>query len=236
MREGTANCGSATFNPAIVRDEVDVEDIPFYLDAGVCPGGDIDIVADDYLNLDTRTIEGYDIGVYYDADTSIGEFNFKFVGSFYDKYTQKGASGIAAEVQDALESGELPDTIALRGYGDLLQREGNMKEKYHASVRWSHNDWGAYLSMLHKGKFYDADTAIVVDGQTLNWWLPAMTTYNASFDYRFDAFGSNTRLRFGVNNLTDERAPLCDCRFGYWSDAHSDYGRQFFVDLMARFD
>ena len=111
-----------------------------------------------------------------------------------------------------------------------------MKEKYHASVRWSHKDWGAYLSMLHKGKFYDADTAIVVDGQTLNWWLPAMTTYNASVDYRFDAFGSNTRLRFGVNNLTDERAPICDCRFGYWSDAHSDYGRQFFVDLMARFD
>ena len=237
LRAGTANCAGSTFNPAVIRDDPDVDDVDSYLLAGICPAGDIDIVDDDYLNLDTRTIEGYDVGVYYDAETSFGDFNFKFVGSFYDKYEQNGDSGAAAEVQTALESGELPDWItSLRGYGDLLQREGNMKEKYHASVRWSHKDWGAYLSMLHKGKFYDADTAIVVDGQTLNWWLPAMTTYNASVDYRFDAFGSNTRLRFGVNNLTDERAPICDCRFGYWSDAHSDYGRQFFVDLMARFD
>ena len=238
LRAGTANCAGSTFNPALVRDDPDTDDVDSYLLAGICPAGDIDIVADDYLNLDTRTIEGYDVGVYYDAETSFGEFNMKFVGSFYDKYEQNGGSGgAAAEVQNAIASGELPDWItSLRGYGDLLQREGNMKQKYHASVRWSHNDWGAYLSMLHKGKFYDADTAIVVDGQAVNWWLPAMTTYNASVDYRFDAFGSDARVRLGVNNLTDERAPICDCRFGYWSDAHSDLGRQFYVDLMARFD
>ena len=238
LRAGTAACGTTTFNPALVRDDPNAGDVDSYLLAGICPAGDIDVVADDYLNLDTRTIEGYDVGVYYDAETSLGEFNFKFVGSFYDKYEQNGGSGgAAAEVQQAIESGELPDWItSLRGYGDLLQREGNMKEKYHASLRWSKNDWGAYLSMLHKGKFYDADTAIVVDGQAVNWWLPAMTTYNASVDYSFDAFGSDARVRVGVNNLTDERAPICDCRFGYWSDAHSDLGRQFYVDLMARFD
>ena len=76
--------------------------------------------------------------------------------------------------------------------------------------------------MLHKGKFYDADTAIVVDGQTLNWWLPAMTTYNASVDYRFDAFGSNTRVRLGVNNLTDERGQL----YHDVSDFEPFFGRQ----------
>ncbi len=236
LREGTDDCASATFNPAVVRDDPDTDDVASYLTAGICPAGDIDIVDDDYLNLDTRTIEGYDVGVYYDTETSFGEFNFKFIGSFYDKYEQKGGSGIAAEVQSALDSGELPGWIALRGYGDLLQREGNMKEKYHASVRWSKNDWGAYLSMLRKGKFYDADTAITVDGQTLNWWLPAMTTYNASVDYGFDAFGTDTRVRLGVNNLTDERAPLCDCRFGYWSDAHDDRGRYWYLDVRISLD
>jgi outer membrane receptor protein involved in Fe transport len=231
LRAGTANCAAESFNPAVVRDDPDNDDIASYLAAGICPAGDIDIVADDYLNLDTRTIEGHDIGVYYDTETSLGDFNFKFVGTFYDKYEQRGGTGVAVEVQEALDSGELPGWIALRGYGDLLQREGNMKEKYHASVRWSKGEWAAYASMLRVGKFYDADTAITVDGVTQNWWLPAMTTYNASLDYGFDAFGTDTRVRLGINNLTDERAPLCDCRFGYWSDAHRDLGRYWYLDV-----
>ena len=90
--------------------------------------------------------------------------------------------------------------------------------------------------MLYKGKFYDADSSITVNDQTLNWWLPSMTTYNASFDYGFDAFGTDTRVRLGVNNLTNERAPLCDCRFGYWSDAHSDLGRYWYLDVRVSLD
>jgi iron complex outermembrane receptor protein len=231
LRAGTANCDTATFNPAVIRDDPDNDDIATYLAAGLCPAGDIVVVADDYLNLDTRTIEGHDIGVYYDAETRLGDFNLKFIGTFYDKYEQVGGAGISKEVQNALDSGELPAWMALRGYGDLLMREGNMKEKYHASARWSKGDWAAYVSMLRVGKFYDADTAITVDGVTQNWWLPEMTTYNASVDFGFDAFGADTRVRLGVNNLTDERAPLCDCRFGYWSDAHRDLGRYWYLDL-----
>ncbi len=234
LRAGTSDC-TQTFNPALGRDDIDTDDIPFYLAAGVCPGGDVDFVNDTYTNLDTRTIEGYDVGVYYGTETSIGNFDVKFVGTFYDTYTQLGSSGIAQETQAALDSGELPDTIALRGYGDLLLREGNMEEKMNASVRWSKGDWGAYVSMLRLGKFYDADTAITVNGETVNWWLPAMTTYNASVDYDLEAFGTNTRVRLGVNNLTDERAPLCDCRFGYWSDAHRDTGRYVYIDAKMRF-
>ncbi len=235
LRAGTSDCDQ-TFNPAVGRDEIDDDDIPFYLAAGVCPGGDIDFVEDTYTNLDTRTIKGYDVGVYYDTATSIGDFYFKFIGTFYDEYTQEGSSGIALEVENALNSGELPDWITLRGYGDLLEREGNMKQKLNASLRWSRGDWGAYVSMLRLGKFYDADTSITVDGQTQFWWLPSMTTYNASLDYDFDAFGVDSRVRLGVNNLTDERAPLCDCRFGYWSDAHRDTGRYWYLDLRMRFD
>jgi outer membrane receptor protein involved in Fe transport len=236
LREGTGDCDNASFNPAIGRDPVDPDDTQTYLDAGVCPAGDVDFVDDTYTNLDTRTIEGYDVGIYYDAETRFGDFYFKAIGSFYEKYEQLGSSGIAKEVQAALDSGELPGTIALRGYGDLLYREGNMKNKINASVRWRKENLGAYVSMLRNSKFYDTDSAISVDGNTVNWWLPSMTTYNASFDYGFDAFGADTRVRLGVNNLTDERAPLCDCRFGYWSDAHRDFGRYWYLDVRIRLD
>ena len=235
LRAGVDNCDPSTiYNPAVGRDELD-GDTDFYLDAGICPAGSLDSVDDTYTNLDTRTIEGYDLGVYYDKETGIGDFRFKLVGSFYEKYEQEGSKGIALEVQNALDSGELPDWIALRGYGDLLLREGNYDEKIHASLRWSKGNWGAYASMLRKGKFYDADTSITVDGETVNWWLPAMTTYNVSFDYGFDAFGADNRVRLGINNVTDERAPLCDCRFGYWSDAHNDYGISYYLDYLLRF-
>ncbi len=236
LRAGTDDCANASFDPAIGRDPIDAEDIPFYLQAGVCPGGDVDYVDDSYTNLDKRTIEGWDVGVYYDRETSFGDFYFKFVGTFYEKYEQEGSSGIALEVQNALDSGELPDWITLRGYGDLLYREGNMKEKLNASLRWRKEDFGAYVSMLKVGKFYDADQTIEVDGQTVNWWLPSMTTYNASFDYSFDVLDTDTRVRLGVNNFTDERAPLCECRFGYWSDAHRDYGRYWYLDVRLRLD
>ncbi len=63
-----------------------------------------------------------------------------------------------------------------------------------------------------------------------------MTTYNASIDYDFRAFGADNRLRFGINNLTDERAPICDCRFGYWSDAHRDTGSYWYLDWRLRFE
>jgi outer membrane receptor protein involved in Fe transport len=236
LRAGTDNC-DMTFNPVVGRDPIDSDDIPFYLEAGVCPGGDIDYVEDTYTNLDTRTIEGHDIGIYYDKDTRAGEFSFKFVGTYYDKYTQLGSKGISLEVQQAIDSGELAAGTQLRGYGDLLLREGNYDEKYHASLRWSKGDWGTYLSMLKLGSFYDADTSITLDsGEIVNWWLSSMTTYNASVDYSFDAFGADTRLRFGVNNLTDERAPLCDCRFGFWGDAHRDYGRSWYLDWRLQFD
>lgn len=62
-----------------------------------------------------------------------------------------------------------------------------------------------------------------------------MTTMNVSLDYDLTLFGSiDSRVRFGANNVTDERAPLADDSFGYFADQNSDLGRFYYVDL--RFD
>ena len=62
-----------------------------------------------------------------------------------------------------------------------------------------------------------------------------MTTVNVSVDYDFELLGSiDSRIRFGANNVTDERAPLADDSFGYVADQDSDLGRFYYVDL--RFD
>jgi hypothetical protein len=58
---------------------------------------------------------------------------------------------------------------------------------------------------------------------------------NASLDYSFDLFNTQSRVRFGINNVSNERAPLADAYFGFSSDAHSDYGRAYYVDFRVRF-
>ena len=78
------------------------------------------------------------------------------------------------------------------------------------------------------------DTGVGVRGGE-KWVVPSMTTYNVSFDYRFDLWSTNSRIRLGINNFTDERAPLADRYFGYFADAHRDLGRYFYLDLRMGF-
>ena len=65
--------------------------------------------------------------------------------------------------------------------------------------------------------------------------VPSMTTYDATLDYAFDVRDTETRIRLGARNLTDERAPIYDSSYGFSSDAHRDYGRIYYVDLRLRF-
>ena len=59
-----------------------------------------------------------------------------------------------------------------------------------------------------------------------------MTRFNLSMAYRFD----DSRIRVGINNIQDRRAPLADRFFGYFADAHTDYGRSMYVDYKHYFD
>ena len=63
--------------------------------------------------------------------------------------------------------------------------------------------------------------------------IPSMTTIDASIDYRFDIGGSDARLRFAVEYLEDERAPIADRFYGFYADAHQDYGRNYYVSLKV---
>ncbi len=227
---GLGNC-SQTFNPAVGRIAPDDDQIAAYTAAGICPAGDVIFIDDKYANLDTRTVEGHDIGVYYDVDTGFGDFSFKYVGSFYDKYKQ--TPGPLSQRLLAAEAAGIIPPGGVTGFGDLIGMDGNQDEKHNASIRWSKGDWGAALSGYRLGSFYQSSLTLA-DGT--KYVIPSMTTYNVSFDYDFDLWKSDNRIRLGINNFTDERAPLADRYFGYFADAHSDYGRYWYLDLRMRFN
>jgi outer membrane receptor protein involved in Fe transport len=231
LREGIGNCASAVGNPAVIHDDPDDDVVDLYLASGVCPQGDALAVNDSYDNLDTRTMKGHDIGIYYDLETDIGDFNFKWNASFYDEYTQI-PGGLAKELLDAVNSGELDAKYGVNGFNDLIGMDGRQDEKHAASVRWSKNEWGGGLSMNYLSDFYDSSQ---INTEGVAWVIDSMTTYNAYADFDFDMFEADSRVRLGVRNLTDERAPVAEKYFHFWSDAHRDSGRYVYLDLKMKF-
>ena len=230
LQAGTADCNNVVGNPVVIRDTPDLDpgEDQGFLDAGLCPVGPVLFVQDQYANLDTRTIEGHDIGVYYDVGTGIGDFSFRYNGSFYDKYEQLGTSGLSASVLAAKEA-DPTITYPLVGIGDLINFEGNQAEKHVATVSWRNGDWAASVSGNRLGAFFD----ILSNGDFYK--IPAMSTYNFRIDKSFEVNDIDTRVRLGVNNFTDARAPLTDSTFGFWQDAHRDWGVNYYLDVRMQF-
>jgi outer membrane receptor protein involved in Fe transport len=235
IQAGDSNCGSVVGNPAVIRnsdDSLSDEALALFTAAGICPVGDAERVEDVYANLDTRKVKGHDIGVYFKYETGIGDFDLRYVAAFLDKYDQvPGAQ--ATQLIAAKEAGTLPNSVVVEGFGSLIERDTNPRSKQTLRVNWRKGDWGAAVT----GKYIDSviqESLTLDDGQT--WRLNSMTTYNASVDYSFDTFGdTRARLRFGIVNFTDERAPLADDSFGYNGDMHRDLPRSYYLDLRLRF-
>jgi hypothetical protein len=150
---GTNNCDSFVGNPAVVRDAPDDDEAAYFATAGVCPFGNVKHVEDNYLNLATRTIEGFDVGVYYNVDTSFGDIGIRYIGSFIDTFEQV-PGGAFQDLAQKQAAGEIPADIPLSGFGDLLLKDGNYDNKHSIRVSWRKGPYGATLTALRKGEFY----------------------------------------------------------------------------------
>ena len=224
-------CANVTGNPDVVRRDYDPSDtalIQGYLDAGICPVGTVDFVSDLYTNLDTRTLRGFDVGLYYNVSTSIGDFYLKYNGAFYDQFKQTASGELSTAVIEGKEQNPLI-TYPLDGLGDLLGIDGNQKSRHSASVVWDRNNWAASITGTRISNF----DQILSNGDAFD--IPSMTTYNAKMDYSFDVADVDMRLRLGINNISDERAPISDSSYGFFQDAHRDWCVNYYVDLRMRF-
>jgi outer membrane receptor protein involved in Fe transport len=232
IANGTNNCGAFTGNSAVVRSSTSFNiDQANYLRAGICPAGDVNFIDDRYTNLDTRTAAGVDVALDYTLRTDIGRFTVRYAASFLTELEQS-AGGAAGDLVAAQADGTLPGNYPVDGFANLIGMDGSPRNRHNLTLSWRKGDWSASVSGFRIGSVYDSGVTLA-DGT--RWVLPAMTTGNATVDYRFDISGVESRVRVGVNNFTDERAPLADDYFGYMSDVHSDYGRHYYLDLRFSF-
>ena len=231
LEAGTGSCNGATFNPAVTRQDISADESAVYLAAGICPAGDIQFIDDQYLNLSTRNLEGYDIGAYYNFETKAGKFRLSYNGSVIDTFEQE-AGGDSALLVNAQASGLIPNGFPVDGFADLIGQDGNQKQRHSMRASWRLGDFGASLSRTRIGSF--TQTSLALDDGT-PYVVPSMSTFNATFDYSLDVSDVDTRIRLGIRNLQDKRAPLADNYFGFVSDAHQDYGRSYYLDVKAKF-
>lgn len=236
IEAGTGNCGSSPGNAAVVRDVGPASgsaEEALFLNAGICPVGQVQRVDDLYRNLDTRKLSGVDIGIYVDFETSAGDFDVRYVGSHLSEFFQT-AGPQARELLDAQDAGILPPDVPVVGFANLIRQDGNPEWKHTLRLGWRKGDWGASLSGVQISDVIETRPGVGSDGSP--WVLGTMTTFNGSVDYRFRAFGdTGARVRVGVVNITDERAPLASERFGYESDVHRDLPRSWYIDLSLDF-
>jgi len=229
LEEGTSNCGAVVGNPQVVRDDpvTDPLEVQGFLDAGLCPVGQVIHVADTYANLDTRSLRGYDVGAYYDIDTDWGAFHFRWNGAFYEQFVQTGSGELTSAILDA-QAADPTISYPVAGLGDLLGINGNTRNRQSYAVAWNRGDFAASITGFRVTGFQQR----LSDNSLFD--IPSMTTYNGKFDYSFDVANTDMRVRLGINNLTDERAPISDSSYGFYQDVHRDYGRYYYVDLRIR--
>jgi outer membrane receptor protein involved in Fe transport len=224
--------GSA--NPAVVRADPTPQDVTAFTGTGLAPVGDIQFVDDNYLNLDERTVQGWDFGLYYDLDdTPIGDFSFRINVAFLDKFFQ-GVSPNGAIINQAAASGDIPSALTVGGQGDLVRRFGRPEWRYTSALTWRKDAWGAGWFTSYVGDVYDPDIVLTATGQ--NWIIDDHQTHNLYVQYElgYDT-DTPTRFRVGMRNIFDEEPPLADTNFGYLGDLHNPQGRFLYGSIRKTF-
>ena len=221
-------------NPAVVRADPTAEDIAAYEGTGLDPAGEVLYVEDNYLNLLPRDVEGIDLGIYYDIETSRwGDFgldvNVAQLREFYQDIAPREAEILAAQ-----EAGEISEVVSLSGAGDLIRQDGRPEWRWSASATWRKDAWGAgwYTSYVDDV----LDTSATNDDTGDYWVVDSAIRHNAYVQYTFDhETDKPLQLRVGARNVFDEEPPLADESFGYLGGLHSSRGRFVYVNARKSF-
>lgn len=177
-------------------------------------------IANQFLNLDSRTIEGIDLSATWRIDaTQFGDFRLGVDVSLLQKFDQTPSAESAA-----LLAAGLPASAG----GSLIEQDDNPRTRGQAYATWTSGPWEVSGYARYVGGVKDS-SALLYKGDD---WL----TFNAAVGYApSEGALAGTSFRVGVNNLTDEDPPLADETFGYFTKLYSNRGRYWFAQITKNF-
>lgn len=220
-----------SFNPDVERNTPTPEDIAFVAGTGLAPIGSIIGVHAQYDNLEPRTVEGIDFGLFYDlSGTSLGDFRFNLNVARTLDYFQS-PSALQLELLDAQAAGIINAAAVIGGAADLIEEAGQPKWKGSALLSWSGDRWGAGVSSNYVGRVFERNAS---NSSGEPWEVKALLTMNLYGEYRFtEGFAADTSVRLGVRNVGDKDPPLAIN--GYLGNLYQPYARYWYLNLRKRF-
>ena len=205
-------------NPAVTRDAPDAAN----------PLGHIRVIRRQFRNLNERTVKGFDVGVFYTLETSVGRFRAEVNAARLLAFDQEAGN----EAAQIVAFGANP-TVLGSSVGSLIEREFFPKWRGTGSLRWDSNNrnWGAALFYRYVDSVFEP-TVTNADGF---YQVPSHEIVDASL-VRNELLGTDSSIRLGINNVFDKDPPLASEAFGYEGELHSARGRYVFLSVSKAFE
>ena len=105
---------------------------------------------------------------------------------------------------------------------------GAPKRKTYTSLRLRNGDWAFGMNQNARSTVYEDRTFLSAGAM---WAVVPFKTRNMYVDYYTETPNTDLRIRLGVNNWDDKRAPLASSRMGYFEDLDNNLRRNFYLDL-----
>ena len=251
---GSIDLGSGTAayqgDPSVVRLPVTQADRDFFAayNAGRVPGnqravvGAIDFIRTTYFNRAQEFVNGYDIDVNYRLPRlSVGNITLNTSWTYLQD--NHAYNRVGAPRTELLES-NAPS-------GATPKRRGS------ATVSWTRQQWGAGIGYYYVGRYTDTGATttlttwnslgnpsyikpVATNGTTVyRYFVEDSASYNAYVSYRLSSGNrwlNDTRIRFGMNNVLDEKPPLSSDSRGYETSLYNTMarGRTYSLQITKR--
>ncbi len=221
-----------SFNPNVIRADATAADQAIFAGTGLEAAGEVLYVTDAYTNQQPQTVEGLDLGAMWSLrGTSIGDFSLNLNVSHLLKYYLEMSPGMA-DLTAARESGEIDPAITFGGrMGDMIADLGRPECEWSLSGSWRYQNLTVGAFTQYISSLYDSS---LVNSAGDYWTVDSTITANLYAEYQFDdGLLSDTAVRVGLRNITDEQPPLSGA--GYVGTVYQPYGRYWYASIRKTF-
>ncbi|MBH0037616.1 TonB-dependent receptor domain-containing protein [Pseudoalteromonas sp. SWN166] len=163
-----------------------------------------------YFNGNGFEIEGLDLTLYGNIDTSVGEFRMNTVNSFVLSYDEE-------------RGGRVYNTAGWSGQPDFKSNTTLTWALDDHSVAWNMN----YTSSTSENEAPNEDGILEQDGELDDWLI-----HNLTYSYNAGVYGT---VRLSVSNLTDEDPVLTSTGAYDNADLYNNYGRDYRINYTINF-
>ena len=220
-------------NPLVTRAAANADDIALFAGTGIDPVGVITSISDRFVNLLPQDVEGLDLGLTWRLrDTPAGDFRLNVNAAKLIAFGRDAGPAVDA-LYAAREAGIINAATPLSETSDLLAQNGRPEWKVSGSLTWSKGPWQAGGFTQYISAVDDTDL-LSATGEP--WEVESQITANLYVQYEWDkraGWASDTRLRLGARNITDEAPPLSSS--GYLGSLYRPYGRYWYGSITKTF-